>query len=451
MRTRRVVWLRVICVSLIAVLLLGTLGFSVAASTFREEGYLGPDQVVDDDLIMGGERVVLEGTVTGDAICFGAEVIVTGEVQGSLMAMASNVTINGAVGGSVYTGASSVTLGADAEIGRNTYFGGFDLMVNRGARIAKDLIAGGYQVQMDGLVGRDLKAGLGALDLNGSVGGDVLVEIAPPGEATPMVYTPPSPYSPPPARNSGLRVGREAEIGGQLRYKSEQPQSEAILVEPNGGVNYERVIRADDEDLPVGARGVLFSIMRWVVKRLRDLVTLAILGGLAVWLMPKCLDACHDELKANPWPSLGKGVLSWVGGFVAAGIFFGALLMVGILLGVITLGGLATAWFGIGLSLLGLIFSVFLILVTYGSKLVVAYLVGRAIFGNKYEGHAYWPLLIGILLYVFLRGIPFVGWLFGLAVTCFGLGAMWPTCAELLGRLRKKHSGQPAEGATIEA
>jgi Tfp pilus assembly protein PilX len=36
-----------------------------------------------------------------------------------------------------------------------------------------------------------------------------------------------------------------------------------------------------------------------------------------------------------------------------------------------------------------------------------------------------WALVIGVVIYVILRGIPILGWLVGLAVTLIGLGAMW--------------------------
>jgi len=76
-----------------------------------------------------------------------------------------------------------------------------------------------------------------------------------------------------------------------------------------------------------------------------------------------------------------------------------------------------------------LVIAAFGLLVSYGSKLVVAYLVGRLLLkwlAPKFTGHAFWPMLIGVLLYTFLRAIPLgFGWVIGVLVTLIGLGAMW--------------------------
>jgi hypothetical protein len=44
---------------------------------------------------------------------------------------------------------------------------------------------------------------------------------------------------------------------------------------------------------------------------------------------------------------------------------------------------------------------------------------------KTYSGHAFWPLLTGIVVYVALRGIPLLGILFGIFATLIGLEAAW--------------------------
>lgn len=71
---------------------------------------------------------------------------------------------------------------------------------------------------------------------------------------------------------------------------------------------------------------------------------------------------------------------------------------------------------------------VFLLLVSYGSKLVIAFLVGRLVLQRlapQSADHKVWPLLAGVALYVLIRSIPLLGWLVGVAATLVGLGAMW--------------------------
>ena len=44
----------------------------------------------------------------------------------------------------------------------------------------------------------------------------------------------------------------------------------------------------------------------------------------------------------------------------------------------------------------------------------------------KYDGGLIWPLVLGLLLYTFLRAIPLgFGYLVGVVVTLVGIGAIW--------------------------
>jgi hypothetical protein len=97
-------------------------------------------------------------------------------------------------------------------------------------------------------------------------------------------------------------------------------------------------------------------------------------------------------------------------------------------LAALTLGGLATSAFGLGFSGLGLVFTIFLLLGAYGSKLVVVYPLSQRLFErfappmNQYKMV---PLVLGVLVFVLLRSIPYLGVLVEIGVTVVGLGAMW--------------------------
>ncbi|MDD5469088.1 MAG: hypothetical protein PHS96_14955 [Anaerolineales bacterium] len=94
----------------------------------------------------------------------------------------------------------------------------------------------------------------------------------------------------------------------------------------------------------------------------------------------------------------------------------------------ITLGGLAGTVAGVGFSGLSLVVTVFTLLVSYGSKLVFAYLVGKLTLEKvapRYAEQKAWPLVLGVVLYLLVRSIPLLGWLVGVLATLLGLGAMW--------------------------
>jgi hypothetical protein len=67
-------------------------------------------------------------------------------------------------------------------------------------------------------------------------------------------------------------------------------------------------------------------------------------------------------------------------------------------------------------------------LVVYGSKVVIAYLAGRALIAgvaSQYADRRGWALIVGVLIYVLIRSIPVLGWLAGALATLAGFGAMW--------------------------
>ncbi len=126
--------------------------------------------------------------------------------------------------------------------------------------------------------------------------------------------------------------------------------------------------------------------------------------------------------------SAGYGALTIVIGYLAAIVAAGVILGVGLLVRVLTLGGLSKIVFGLGFSSLALVVTIFTLLVTYGSKLVVAYIAGEWIMNKvapEAKGKSYWAMVIGVVLYVILAAIPYIGWLVALVATIIGIGSMW--------------------------
>jgi len=453
MNTKSSLWYRwALVMPLVAILALG-LVVPVQAASFPEDPVIGPEEVVNDDVFLDGDTVKMEGTVNGilvitantgtisgtvngDVIAFGNQIKITkdAEINGNVFAGGQTIIVDGTVSGSIAGGSSSMVLGETASAGRNVYYGGYALTTEEGSQVDRGLYMGGYQAVLDGDIAQDLNVGSAALELNGSVGGNVVLDVA---ESTTQDFS--SYWAPPGAPASimpGLRIADSAEIGGSLTYTSPQQQDDAIETAPEGGVYYQTPVpdevQRPDVDVDAGRRihgmGAATPFLRWIFKFMQRLATLLVLAGLALWLLPKALKNTADKAAEKPLPAAGYGFLALLVGY--AGAFMAAILIlgVGILFMVITLGALGRVVFGIGFSSLALIFAVFLLLVNYGSKLVLAYLVGtrllKQIAPNAKHVHV-WGTLLGVLIYVLLRSIPFLGWLIGLVATVIGLGAMW--------------------------
>ncbi len=418
--------------SLVVALLLAVGTVRVArAFEFDTDGTVAADEVVDDDLFLSYDIVVMDGTVNGDLFVSGDSVTINGTVHGNVLVFGTTVLLNGTVdnsvafagqslrldgdvGGSIYAIGSALTLEPESQVGRNIMFSGASLMVKQGASVARDVHCSSMQAQLGGEVGRNVEAEVDALALNGHVGGDVRASVGEPAPAMPIQW----PGAPNPLP-SGLHVNESARIDGQLTYRSPVEQAEAILSAPAGGVAFEQT-EAENT--------LAQQLAQALKKRLHELITLLILGGLVAWRAPALLGSLAEQARQKPLPAVGWGMVGLLGGYLGAGVIAVVVFLLGLLLAIVSLGDLALGVLGTGFAALTLLLTLFWLLVAYGSKLVVAYLGGRMILQRlapQPVAKAIWPLLLGIGLYMLLRLVPLLGWLVGAAATLVGLGAAW--------------------------
>lgn len=450
MKTSSALWYRWALALPMVMILVMSLALPVQAASFDADARVGADEVIDDDVFLEGDQVemagtihgnlvamgnviTISGTVNGDVFAFGNVIVIaeSGVIHGNLFTGGQQVQMNGSVAGSMAGGASSLSMGKNASTGLNLYYGGYALTTASDSQIGRSLYAGVYQAVLDGTVDQDVNIGAGAVELNGKVSGDVSLDVgSSEGETFTSFWMP---AGAPTAIKPGLRISDEAEIGGSLTYTSPQQQADAIQAQPQGGVVFqtpvpEEAARSAAPDSSVRRVTIMTPFLRWVLKFFQRMLTLLILAGLAVWLLPHSLKKSADKAAQKLLPSAGMGFVSLIVGYAGAFIAGVMITGVGILMAVLTLGALSRVIFGIGLSSLALAFAIFMLLVNYGSKLVVAYLVGTRLLAQilpNVRNQAVWGTLLGVVVYVLVRSIPFVGWLIGLAVTVIGLGAMW--------------------------
>lgn len=416
-----------LAVILVAITALGMAGRTQAVE-FDEDGLVGIDEVIDDDLFIGAAIVTIDGTVNGDVFAGGGAVKINGTINGSLYTGAQTIIIDGTVNGSVYGGSSTLTLKENSTIARNLYYGGFNFNAEPGSSIKRDLLVGAYQVLLGGEVERDVRAGAGALEINGVVGGDVRTEVGSPDEDQMPIF-----WGGPRGVNTivpmGLRVSQDAEIGGRLYYKSSQNMDESILITPGGGVEYEFIPpESEQPDAEAASLGGAATVVgRWIFKRIQVFATLLLLGGLAVWQLPDLLQKTGARVKKETLSAAGWGLITILVVYTGAVLAAGLILAGAVFFGVITLGGLAKTILTVGFSSLGLTLAIFGLLVAYLSKLVVCFITGKLILEKTAPEAAKtlsWPLVLGIAIYVLLRAVPFFGWWVGVFVTLIGIGAI---------------------------
>jgi hypothetical protein len=169
----------------------------------------------------------------------------------------------------------------------------------------------------------------------------------------------------------------------------------------------------------------------WLLVRLRALLTLFVFGAIGLWLFPKVISGSSDQLRAKPLPATGYGLLGLVIAVNLAGVVLllaVIILAIGLFLGFATLWELAWTFMALGFFSLGLIATVFGLFALYISKAIVAYLAGAYIlerWAPRAARYNVLSLLLGLTIYVLLVAIPILGWVIGVLVTAFGLGAAW--------------------------
>lgn len=387
---------------LLVAVALATAGLLSLASTAHAQGIVYGSSVpagltIQNDLILVGEEVTIDGTVDGDVIALGNGVRVNGTVTGALVSAAQSVTVNGSVGGSVYVASLLLTYGPGSQSGRSVYFLGGQLDTGPGSLIARDINALALGARLEGELGRNMRAAIGPVDL---------LRLAVQGI------------------NSLLGANR-IQLPPLLAPTSDLPAGPALALMPLDGLRTMGMASVS----PYAATTIdTQRLLQWLLRFGLDLVTFAILGLLIALLVPDLLGRTASRLRTALWAALGWGITVFATGIVALILGLAVVLAVSILLWALSLGALGSLVFAIGLFTILLASVLYVFLVLFGSKIAAAHLLGQlvlAMISSRAASTRIGCMLLGILIYLLLAAIPYLGWLVAVAATFFGLGAIW--------------------------
>jgi cytoskeletal protein CcmA (bactofilin family) len=399
------------------------------------------DEVVTDDLYCLGEIITVDGVVQGDLIAAAREIHVNGTVTGDVIGAAQTIIINGKVGDDARIAGFELQISENGQVGDDLNAAGFSLTAEEGSQIGGDLYVFARQVELSGQLDGKLVGSMDALKIAGTIEGDVTVDVSAP-DGGPDQIGPLAQLFPVSLLPSGLHIADTAEVNGKLTYtsagvgdiSSEAQIDQEVYQTPAPAATPEEEMTAtpDSSEVAVppviGALSILLGILWWIIQILRRFISLLVITLLLAWLVPAVVPQAASALKKKPWPSLGWGCLIQIIFFPAMAIIFFLIIGAGLVLGLLTLGGLQGYFISLGLVLQALLAVVFGIVTAYVTKIVVAYFVGNWLWEKakfKPTNNIIWPTLIGIVLFVMVRSIPILGWLVGWAVTLFGLGALW--------------------------
>lgn len=440
-------------ISIFTLLTLMLLTFATPVHAFEgrdgDKVVIAADEVIEDDLYVGANEFVLDGTVKGDVIVGGAIITINGTVEGDLWAAGQAVIINGIVMDDARIAGAGLQLGNNAQVGGDLLAAGASLETKPGSTVGNDLLVGTGQALLAGDVKRDVLAGAGALELRGDFGGDVKAYVDQTEETasgpSPNVYMQQSIPLTLPSVAPGLTVADSAQIAGDLEYSSTYD-----LSFPGSAIGGQ-VTRVEPEitegkayvpPTPAQKTG------KWAMDLLRTIVTLVAFGLLLGWLTPAFLNISSNNVTTQAWPSLGWGALAWAAFFFALLLIIIVMIAGGIIFGALTLGGISGTIIWLGILSMFTLTVIFVLATAYVSKIVVGAALGKWIFSKTnptLAEHRFWPMVLGVIviavvvaLFRFpLLPLGFFGWLLNFVVMLFGLGALW-----LWGR--ERFSRQPA-------
>jgi len=395
--------LRILIVTFVVFAAVFFLPVSAQAGKWQYTKAVPAEQVIEQDIFMAGQEPTVEGTVNGDVFIVGTEASITGEVNGSVFILAEKLNLSGSVSGNLYAAAVEVNLPADSQIERSLY--GFVL----------SLIS-----EYESSIGLDLNFIAMSARLQGQTSGNTAAIIGP-WEIFKV-----------------LQEFFNQTITGFNLNQATAASIETQSIPTRSGMPYLASIRVREENESPSA------LAEWALDVGKSLLNFIIVGGLVFWLFPRRFKATAAKLKTEPLASAGYGVLVLINGYLVP--VLGLALVIGLLVGLLFLSLPSLAWtfFGLGMGFLITLFTLFQAAITFISKAVVAYLIGDLIFSNTFPGAMKYPflaLLLGLIIYVLVASIPYLGFVIGLVATLVGLGAIW---------LGRKQDSQP-EQTTVES
>lgn len=385
-----------------AILTLVLLGLLLAprtllAQTIVRGDRVESDEVIDNDVVLYGDEVVLAGTVKGNTFISGGDIVIDGDVEGSLFAIGRRITINGTVGGGAYTLAVSTRLSASGEIGQNLYFAGVSLVTERGSRIERDLVGLTLGAILQGSVGRETRLIAGLVQFI-----NLFFDFA----VGPM---------PEPVRT--IVAGRAPGLG------------QFILP---GGVVVDAVGQTVDStqtSQPGSPTGD--PTADWFLARLREFLPLLIVGLIGYWFLRGRLEDAATAIRVRPLSALGIGLVGLVLAAATVGAFilvFVLILMTGIWIGRTTFWNVSWLLWSVAFPFTAFVFALLLAFLNYGTKVITSYALMTYVVDRfaPRAGRFRWLLmLLGLVVYVFLRAIPTLGWVLSVIATAWGIGAAW--------------------------
>jgi len=377
-------------------------------------GTIPTGTTIESDLALAQPDVSVDGNVDGDLFVVGQNVTLNGNVTGSVFVIADRATLRGQVGGSVYAVAANLNIDSTARIARSVYALALSLLTAPESAIGRDLRTLAIGAQLRGTVTRDTHAVIGPLEILRLLLAQVealnLFQVA--QRPTPTAIAMSTAASSQRAWSCLPFVTRATSAMGGILGSG----LECLLNPPAAPLQQAQT--------PTDAAAIA---TKWGLHRARDFVTLALIGLILLFALPRRLENWSAPIPAHPLATPGIGLLAALNGFLLAALLTLVVITIGIIFQALSLSTLALLTWALGLATTAALFWLFILILFFISQIVFVYWSARALlhrFAPQAKLHRALVLLLALLIFVLLAGIPLVGAIIAIAAALYGTGAL---------------------------
>ncbi len=332
--------------------------------------YIPSDTTIDDDFYVTGGKIIHGGTVNGDLVAAGGDIDLSGKTTEDLIVVGGNIEISGIIGDDLRAAGGKIEL--DGYVQDDVFIAGGQIVLSSDSKIEGNLIITGGQVRTESIVKENVSISAGRVKLGGKISGDVTV-------------------------NGGtVKILPNTVIEGNLNCTSskeiEIPASATIEGEFNQRV-VRRFFRFPRE----------FKLRSKIVSSMRKYFMPLFVGIVLILLLEKTLLDISQRIIDRPLTSFVLGFLFLI--FTPIMCIFLIITIIGIPVGII------------------LFF--FYLITLYLSKIFVSVVIGEKILGkSKKKFGLIVKFAFGLLVWLTLRLLPLIGFLWDIMTILFGSGAV---------------------------
>lgn len=360
------------------------------AKNFQGERIIvNADEIIEDNFFRYGENVDIKGNVMGDVIIAASkELTIDGDVEGDVIAVAETITINGQVNGNVRIAAADITI--NNKVGKNATIAAGHATFTENADIGWTLSFVAGELNINCPINGNLYGYGGDINIDSTIGNNVTLFLDELGQ---------------------LNLLEKTEIGGKLEYRGEKN----AVIDDAASINGDTIHKL----IPASVNNARDFLARFsIYGKFISLFSLLLIGTLIISIFIKTSDKITHELSVNP----------------AQKMLWGLLILIAFPVCLILL---AITIIGAPLSLIGLGIYLF---INYISTIFVGLFIGDKILNYKKNKsvNPVWIMMLGTLIFVILKNIPYIGWVFGFVGIIWFLG----TIIVLIKNIKKNTKGE---------